>query len=284
MLEAELSPLPLVETLAPSRHEETMNPDLEKLVILQRLDLELKRLREENESLPRHVAGLAARSAAAQGTLIAVEESLAKEEKLRRSLESDIKDQTARGDRLRRQMDVVTTSAQANALEHEISFAKAEVGRLEDLELESMERTEAKELERTRARGDAEAAETTLERERLRAADRISGNQGKITELSGERAALRPTVGERTLATYDRIAKAKGTGIAEGVDGKCSACQMVVRPQKWNDLRDRSDNDTIMTCESCGRLLYWDPARDAPVKKSVQGVAEAPANGKAEVR
>lgn len=261
-----------------------MNADLEKLVVLQRLDLELKRLRDENDSLPRHVAGLAARSAAAQGTLIAVEESLAKEDKLRRSLESDIKDQTARGTRLKRQMDVVTTSAQANALEHEINFAQAEVRRLEDLELESMERTEAQELQRTRAKGDAEAAETTLEHERLRAADRLAVNLQQVKELSGERAKLRPTVGEATLATYDRIAKAKGTGIAEGVDQKCSACQMLVRPQKWNDLRDRGDNETIMTCESCGRLLYWDPARDAPVKKSVQGVTERPANGKAEVR
>jgi hypothetical protein len=44
---------------------------------------------------------------------------------------------------------------------------------------------------------------------------------------------------------------------------------MVVRPQRWNDLRDRS-NEEMFTCESCGRLLYWDPARDAPQKKPAQ--------------
>jgi hypothetical protein len=26
----------------------------------------------------------------------------------------------------------------------------------------------------------------------------------------------------------------------------------------------------MLTCESCGRLLYWDPARDAPQKKQAQ--------------
>jgi len=42
---------------------------------------------------------------------------------------------------------------------------------------------------------------------------------------------------------------------------------MMVRPQRWNDLRDRSNDELMLTCESCGRLLYWDPARDAPQKK-----------------
>ena len=261
-----------------------MHPDLQKLIVLQRLDLEIKHLRDETDSLPRHVAALAARSAAAQTALLATEESLAKEEKLRRSLESDIKDQTQRGARLKRQMDVVTTTHQASALEHEIAFAQSEVTRLEDRELESMERTETLEAQRTRARADSEAAETILERERLLAADRIAANQSRVKQLNAERSSLRPTIGETTLATYDRVSKAKVTGIAEGVDQKCSACQMLVRPQKWNELRDRSDVDTIMTCESCGRLLYWDPARDAPIKKSPQAVPGAGNGGKVEVR
>jgi hypothetical protein len=45
---------------------------------------------------------------------------------------------------------------------------------------------------------------------------------------------------------------------------------MMVRPQRWNDLRDRSNDEAMLTCESCGRLLYWDPARDAPQKKPVR--------------
>ena len=262
-----------------------MHPDLEHLVALQALDLERKRLRDENDSLPRHLAALAARSAAAQAALIAAEESLVKEEKLRRSLESDIKDQTQRSARAKRQMDIVTTTAQAAALEHEIAFAQTEISRLEDTELESMERTDTLEAQRSKLKAEAEAAETALERERLRSAERIERNQGRLEELEPERARLRLPVGEAVLATYDRVSKAKGTGIAEGVDQKCSACQMLVRPQKWNDLRDRANAETIMTCESCGRLLFWDPARDTPVRKSVQAVTGQSGNpGKAEVR
>lgn len=245
-----------------------MHPDLEKLIVLQGLDLELKRLRDANEALPRHLAGLAARSASAQASLLSVEESLAKEERLRRSLESDVQDQTQRAARARRQMDVVTTTTQATALEHEITFAEKEVRRLEDVELESMERAETLEQRRLRSKDDADAAEAILERERLRAADLILKGQRRIKELESERSAIRPSIGEAALATYDRVAKSKGTGLAEGIDQRCSVCQMLVRPQKWNDLRDRGNDEIMMTCESCGRLLYWDPARDAPVKRS----------------
>jgi hypothetical protein len=44
---------------------------------------------------------------------------------------------------------------------------------------------------------------------------------------------------------------------------------MMLRPQRWNDLRDRDNDSTMMTCESCGRLLYYDPARDSPQRKTV---------------
>ena len=80
----------------------------------------------------------------------------------------------------------------------------------------------------------------------------------------GDRKAQR---GEAALSTYDRIAKAKGTAVSEAINQKCSACQMMVRPQRWNDLRDRDNDGEMMTCESCGRLLFYDPARDAPQRR-----------------
>ena len=247
-----------------------MHPDLEKLIVLQGLDMEAKRLREEMAELPKRVAELAGRSKAAEAELAGVKERLAKEEMLRRRQESDIKDHQQKAARLRKQMDVVTTTAQANALEHEIAFAEGEVGRLEDAELESMERTE--QLDAARATAEETVANTARahQAESAKSAETMQKGQAALAEVEAKRAALRPEIGEDALSLYDRIAKTRGTGLAEGVDHKCSACQMMVRPQRWNDLRDRSNDEAMLTCESCGRLLYWDPARDAPQKKTVQ--------------
>ena len=54
-----------------------MHPDVAKLVDLQKLDVELKGLREEREAVPRHLAGVAARSAAAQAEQVRLEDSVA---------------------------------------------------------------------------------------------------------------------------------------------------------------------------------------------------------------
>ena len=247
-----------------------MHPDLEKMIVLQGFDVEARRLGDEIAELPKRVAQLAQDQEKAKKDLAAIIQSLAKEETLRRRQELDIKDHQQKAARLRKQMDVVTTSAQASALEHEITFAETEVSRLEDHELESMERTEQLEVQKIAAeetvanlvRRHAEASVST--------AEALARDRALLAEVETKRAELRPQIGENALAMYDRIAKSRGTALSEGVDQKCSACQMMVRPQRWNDLRERSNDETMFTCETCGRLLYWDPARDAPQKKQAQ--------------
>jgi uncharacterized protein len=246
-----------------------MHPDLEKLIVLQVHDVEAKRLRDEMAALPKHVAALEARSKAVQGQRAVVVDLIAKEDTLRRRQESDVKDQQAKIERTRKHMDLATTTVQVTAFEHEIAFAKAEIGKLEDAEIESMERSEGLDAQKLLADEAVTDATATLERERARAAETIASDKTLLAAVEEKRVAVRAEIGESALATYDRIAKAKGTAVAEALNQKCMACQMMVRPQRWNDLRDRGNDDAMMTCESCGRLLYYDPARDAPQRKTV---------------
>jgi predicted nucleic acid-binding Zn-ribbon protein len=247
-----------------------MHPDLEKMVVLQGLDVEARRLGEEIAALPKRVAQLAADQEKAKKDLASIVASLAREETLRRRQELDIKDHQQKAARLRKQMDVITTTGQATALEHEITFAETEVSRLEDAELESMERTEQLEAQKI----DAEETVANLTRrhseESAATTEALTRDRAQLAEIEAKRTELRPQIGENALSMYDRIAKSRGTALAEGVDHKCSACQMMVRPQRWNDLRDPSNDENMLTCESCGRILYWDPARDAPQKKQAQ--------------
>jgi predicted nucleic acid-binding Zn-ribbon protein len=245
-----------------------MHPDLEKLIVLQAQDGEAKRLRDELVALPKLVAGLEAKLKAVEGQRAVVLDLIAKEEALRRRQESDVKDHQAKIARVRRQMDMATTTVQVTAFEHEIAFAQGEISKLEDSELESMERSEGLESQRGLANEAVASAAETLERERVRAAETMAADKVALAEVEKRRGELRPLVGEAALSMYDRIAKAKGTALSEGINQKCSACQMMVRPQRWNDLRNRDNDDEMMTCESCGRLLYYDPARDAPQKKT----------------
>ena len=167
-------------------------------------------------------------------------------------------------------MDLATTTAQVTAFEHEIGFAQAEVNRLEDAELESMERSEALEAQKAvadeaveDADEDAGARARCGRRRRLRRTRRRWPRWSSSGLRCGRRSA------RRRSRTTTGLPRSKGTGLAEALNQKCTACQMMLRPQRWNDLRDRGNEDEMMTCESCGRLLYYDPARDAPQRKTV---------------
>src|SRR5258707_3372412 len=238
-----------------------MHPDLEKLIVLQAHDVEAKRLRDEMVALPKHVAALETKAEAADGQRAVIVDLIAKEEALRRRQESDVKDHQAKIARIRRQMDLATTTVQVTAFEHEIAFAQAEISKLEDAEIESMERSEGLEAQKNHADEALTDSTATLERERVRAAETIAHDKTLLVDVEEKRKAERAEIGESALSTYDRIAKAKGTAVAEALNQKCMACQMMLRPQRWNDLRHRNNHETMMTRESCGRPPYYHPAR-----------------------
>lgn len=246
-----------------------MNADLEQLVTLQAQDLELKRLRHELDEAPRRVTAAQVARAQAEFALASAKQSLIKEETLRRSAEVDIADRRGKIARLRKQMETATSAAQITALEHEIGFAEQAIARLEDEELLSLERTDQLEATRAAAAAALESSTAALAASRSAAAALTTSHAAAVASIEAERATLRAALagsdsGAAALSVYDRISKAKGTGLSEAIDHKCAACQMMVRPQRWNDLVGREHDDTIFTCETCGRMLYYDPRRNAP--------------------
>jgi hypothetical protein len=241
-----------------------MNADLEHLIVLQAQDLELQRLRQEQLEAPHRVTTAEAAHKAAQQTLAKTQQDLAREEKLRRSQELDADGHRNKIARLRKQMDTATSAAQVTALQHEIAFAEAAINKLEDEEIASLERTEELEAVQTRGSANLESTRSALEAERTRAAATAERTRAAIASIEAERTALRAQIAEAPLATYDRVRKSRGAGLSEAVDHKCSACQMMVRPQRWNDLTGSDHDDQLFTCETCGRILFWDPRRDTP--------------------
>jgi len=241
-----------------------MNADLENLVVLQAQDLELQRLRQELRDAPLRVTNAEAVFKSAEHGLARVRTDLAAEEKLRRSQELDADAFRSKITRLRKQLDSATSAAQISALEHEIHFAESGIRKLEDEELASLERTEALESAEKSAATSVDSNRSILEAERSSAAATLERARTNIVAIEAERSNLRTQIDEARLSQYDRIAKAKGSGLSEAIDHKCSACQMMVRPQRWNDLTGRDHEDDIFTCETCGRMLFWDPRRDTP--------------------
>jgi uncharacterized protein len=246
-----------------------MDQTLENLIRLQQLDGEIRQLRISLEATPRRIRGIEDELAAHARTISTLEQRQRDEETRRRRDESDLKDQQAKIAKSRQQLNIVQNQAQATALEHQIAFAEQEIRRIEDGELESMERSDTIDTELLAARQQHASHAAYLESEKAAAARSTLLEQADLKKWKDERVALRPQIDEDRLAEYDRIAASKGTALARARDQRCTGCQMGIRPQLWNQLRDGQ----TQKCESCGRILYVDNRREPQIETGRSGGA-----------
>ena len=69
-----------------------------------------------------------------------------------------------------------------------------------------------------------------------------------------ERESFAKSISAPLLAQYERIRKVKnGQGIAEVNGGRCMACLLTLPTKQMQHLRS---TDEIITCSSCGRILF----------------------------
>src|SRR6266705_6351538 len=235
-----------------------MLPDVQNLIDLQLADREVLRLKEEIAALPKRVAAIEEKLAGTKAVLENAKIAVKADEANRRKYETVIKDVQQKISKYRDQSLEVKTNEQYRALMHEIQFAEQDIRANEDKILELMVTADAREKDVKAAELELKEETAEIEKEKIAARERTVEDEKQLAEWNAKRDKARAGVDPDLLRHYDRVTKYRGSGIAEARDQKCMGCQVMLRPQTFNEVR----TGQIVKCDSCQRILYYDPANE----------------------
>ncbi|HEX4773725.1 MAG TPA: C4-type zinc ribbon domain-containing protein [Bryobacteraceae bacterium] len=237
-----------------------MQQDLALALRLQALDRKIADLEKEIAALPKQIADLERKLQSHTVRLEADRAALAANQRDRKKAETEIQAHEQKISKLRDQMLQAKNNEQYRAFMNEIAYAEAEIRKAEDGILDLMEAAEPLDQNVKTAEIQLKKEREQIETEKARARERTIADQKALAEARAERESVFASMSPKVQAEYERIRrKTKGSVVADATEGRCSACQISLRPQPFQDLRK---GETIINCESCGRMLTYNPVVD----------------------
>jgi len=241
-----------------------MHPDLERVIRLQQLEDAAEQARRTVSDEPVRQQELAAVLEAARKTLEDERGRLAANQAARRDIEKELSMQQARLSKFRGQLMEVKTNREYQAMQREIEVAQHEVQKQEDRLLEQMLEFDEVTQHVKRAEQAFVHDQAANEAERAALASHLADAQAAMVRLAAQRGALAAEISPPVLGIFERVLRyRKISAVVPVRDGRCAACQILIRPQTVNELRR---NEIIFQCESCQRILYYEnpPATAEP--------------------
>lgn len=246
-----------------------MLPDLAAAVRLQELDNRIRDLKQEIAALPKHIAAIEKTLESHLRRLEADRAALAANQRDRKRLETDIQVQEQKRSKLKDQMMEAKNNEQFRAFQKEIEYCQNEIRKMEDRILDLMSESEPLEQNVKLAEAALREEKERVEKEKREAQQRTAADQEELARLNAERKQLTASMSPSVIAAYERIrGKRQGVAVAAAADGRCLACQIALRPQFFQELRS---GESVMYCESCGRILYYNPP--ATAEEQLTGLA-----------
>ncbi len=233
-----------------------MRDSLVNLLKLQEIDKEINALHQSQTDYPKEINSLKGELQDARDQLDAQQQRSEELEKDRRTLEREL---SAIEEDLKKHQDrlyEVKTNKEYDALQLEIATLHDRKDQHETAILESIDTVE-KIVEKLR---EDENYYREIEEDRQKRIDdltvKLNSVEKNVRSWNKKRSAIEPDVERSPLSMYNRIRRVVKGGIAivPVRKGSCGGCYRQLSPQRLVEVRR---TDSIMRCESCGRLLVW---------------------------
>ncbi len=239
-----------------------MDQQLQVLIDLQALDTKIAGLEGELARLPGQIEAIGAAVAAARTSVETLKGKLDTTKKDIRAKEKDLEVSAVKRQKSEARLYEVKTNKEYSAVLVEIEEIKQEKARIEEEILSLMETQERLVVEVRDAEVTLKAREAQGQRDEAQIRARLASVEAELQGLRGERGSLSRELPKELLADYEKFLRHRG-GLAVAqvlqVEGAsiCAGCRMTLTPQRLQEVKQQS---ALLTCESCGRFLYWLPA------------------------
>jgi len=233
-----------------------LKEQLDLLWELQRIDLELKSIKESQEGFPREVRRLEEKQRVETEKIQKEKEKIEWLEKERRRKEGQLSLEQEKIKKTEGKMFEVKTNKEYQALLTEIDSLKGANSREEEEILQLLD--EIDELKKSLSKREKEIATTLtkIEGEKRVLQERMARDQ----EILKKQMARREVVTRRLEATHYRLyntltERRKGVGVVSAKQETCQGCYVNVPPQLFIEVQKNND---IIRCPNCNRILYWE--------------------------
>ena len=228
---------------------------IEKLLILQDRDKQLRRVRTELAHIGPEREILKSKAAGAQSGLERAKLKVKTLESHRKELELEVEGKKQMIERYSNQQLQTRKNEEYRALAHEIETCKQAIVTIEDQEIELMEQAEAAQKEVLKATQALNEARTLVEDHLGQLATREENLKKELTGLEANREELSAAVDDQARARYERLVRSKGENVVVGVQhGVCGGCHMRLPAQILVTCQAQME---LVTCTNCGRILYY---------------------------
>jgi uncharacterized protein len=232
-----------------------LNSELSHLISLQDVDVDIKRLTEEIESLPARSGKLEREFAESFKEYLAIKRELEDAQTAKRGIEGELEQEQQKHQKFKNDLMKATNEREYTTAVREIDVARKAISALETEVLKLMERVEKLEAQVAQRSPEMESRRVEIDNQLKEWRASADESQRRLDVLKAERVTKMKALGPEARSTYERLSRMRsGFALAEARDYKCMACRMTIRPQNFADIRR---GETLITCESCGRILYF---------------------------
>jgi uncharacterized protein len=228
---------------------------IEKLLILQDRDQHIARVKNELSRVEPERQMLNEKMTGAQSGLEAAKLRGKQIESERKKLELDVEAKKAQIEKYALQQFQTKKNEEYRALAHEIETCKQVILKLDDQQIELMEKAEGAQKDVVVATQTSNEAKKLVEGQVANLGARETNLKKELAELESNREQLLSAVDESTRSRYERLLKNKGSNVVVGVQhGVCGGCHMKLPVQIIVSCQAQQE---IVTCINCGRILYY---------------------------